>query len=54
MTDPRARLAKIRAGLTPREWARTAGMASAIVGLNVLGWGMLAAEWDTATATAQD
>jgi nickel/cobalt transporter (NiCoT) family protein len=43
MADPRARLAKIRAGLTPREWARASGMAFSIVGLNVLGWGMLAA-----------
>ena len=43
MVDPRARIAKIRDGLTPREWARTGGMIFTIVGLNVLGWGMLAA-----------
>src|SRR5271170_5844466 len=43
MADPRARIAKIRDGLTPREWARTGGMIFTIVGLNVLGWGMLAA-----------
>src|SRR5580693_4627903 len=43
MADPRARIAKIRDGLTPREWARTGGMILTIVGLNVLGWGMLAA-----------
>jgi high-affinity nickel-transport protein len=38
-----ARLVKIRNGLTPSEWARTGGMVAAVVGLNVLGWGMLAA-----------
>ena len=38
-----SRLARIRAGLTPREWARVGGMACTIIGLNVLGWGMLAA-----------
>src|ERR1700728_1960650 len=43
MVDPRARIVKIRDGLTPREWARTGGMIFTIVGLNVLGWGMLAA-----------
>ncbi len=43
MADPRARIAKIRDGLTPREWARAAAMIGTIVGLNVLGWGMLAA-----------
>jgi nickel/cobalt transporter (NiCoT) family protein len=43
MADPRARLAKIRDGLTPGEWARTSGMAGAIIGLHILGWGMLAA-----------
>ena len=36
-------VARIRAGLTPREWARVAGMAATIVALNVIGWGMLAA-----------
>jgi high-affinity nickel-transport protein len=43
MADPRARLLRIRDGLTPREWARTGGMAATVIGLNVLGWGMLAA-----------
>jgi len=38
-----SRLAKIRAGLTPREWTRVGGMSAAIIGLHVLGWGMLAA-----------
>ena len=36
MADPRARLAKIRDGLTPREWGRVGAMAFTIVGLNVL------------------
>jgi high-affinity nickel-transport protein len=43
MADVGARLARIRAGLTPAEWVRTAGMAATVVGLNVAGWGMLAA-----------
>jgi nickel/cobalt transporter (NiCoT) family protein len=43
MADARARLAKIRAGLTPREWARAGAMAATVVGLNVLGWGLLSA-----------
>ena len=43
MADPRARLARIRNGLTPAEWARAGGMTAVIVGLNVLGWLMLAA-----------
>jgi len=38
-----ARLARIGRGLTPAEWARVGGMVATIVGLNVLGWGMLAA-----------
>jgi len=38
-----SRLARIRSGLTPREWARVGAMALFILGLNVLGWGMLAA-----------
>jgi nickel/cobalt transporter (NiCoT) family protein len=37
------RLARIRNGLTPAEWARTGAMVAVIVGLNVLGWVMLAA-----------
>ena len=43
MADPRARLAKIRDGLTPAEWARAGGMTGTIIGLHVLGWGLLAA-----------
>ena len=48
MADQRAlltssRLARIRRGLTPAEWARFGGMVATVVGLNVLGWGMLAA-----------
>jgi high-affinity nickel-transport protein len=43
MADPRARFVKIRDGLTPNEWLRVGGMAATIVGLNVLGWIMLAA-----------
>jgi high-affinity nickel-transport protein len=43
MADPRARLTKIRDGLTPGEWARAGGMTGSIIGLHVLGWGMLAA-----------
>jgi len=43
MADPRARLIKIRDGLTPGEWARAGGMTGVIIGLHVAGWGMLAA-----------
>ena len=43
MADPRARLARIRNGLTPREWSRAAAMALTVVVLNVAGWAMLAA-----------
>src|SRR5450432_3008875 len=42
MADVGARLARIRAGLTPAEWVRTGGMAATVIGLNVMGWGMLA------------
>jgi nickel/cobalt transporter (NiCoT) family protein len=42
MADPRARLATIRDGLAPAEWARVGGMAVAVIGLNVAGWVMLA------------
>ena len=40
---PHCRLAGVRDALTPREWARAGAMAATIIGLNVLGWGMLAA-----------
>ena len=43
MTAAAARLTRIRNGLTPREWARAGAMAAVIVGLNVLGWLLLAA-----------
>src|SRR5215813_4896699 len=43
MADPRGRMAKIRNGLSPGEWGRAGAMAATIVGLNVVGWGMLAA-----------
>src|SRR5271169_6030816 len=47
MTDlaarPHGRLAGVRDGLTPGEWARAGGMTGVIVGLHVVGWGMLAA-----------
>src|ERR1700733_6672818 len=42
MADPRARLARIRDGLTPREWGRAGAMTLTVVGLNVAGWAMLA------------
>jgi high-affinity nickel-transport protein len=42
MANPRARLVKIRNGLTPSEWGRVSAMALTVVGLNVLGWGLLA------------
>src|SRR6266496_250820 len=38
-----ARLARIRNGLTPREWARAGVMAGVVIGLHVAGWAMLAA-----------
>jgi len=43
MADQRARIAKIRDGLTPHEWGRVGAMVLTIAGLNVLGWGMMAA-----------
>ena len=39
----RRRLTRIRQGLTPAEWARFGGMVATVAGLNVAGWGMLAA-----------
>ncbi len=42
MADPIGRISKIRYGLTSREWLKVGGMAFTIIGLNVLGWGMLA------------
>jgi high-affinity nickel-transport protein len=43
MTAVAVRLARIRAGLTPSEWVRMGAMTGTVIGLNVLGWGMLAA-----------
>src|ERR1017187_6938754 len=37
-----SRLAKLRDGLTPKEWWGVGGMVLAVVGLNVVGWGLLA------------
>ena len=36
-------LAKIRHGLSPAEWARFGAMVGTVIGLNILGWAMLAA-----------
>ncbi len=43
MADAAGRLARIRHGLSPSEWARTGGMVGAIIGLHIAGWLMLAA-----------
>jgi high-affinity nickel-transport protein len=43
MADAAGRLARIRNGLSPSEWARTGGMVGAIIGLHIAGWLMLAA-----------
>jgi nickel/cobalt transporter (NiCoT) family protein len=43
MADAAGRLARIRNGLSPAEWARTGGMVGAIVALHITGWLMLAA-----------
>ncbi len=43
MPDPVARFVKIRNGLTRGEWLRVGGMAATILGLNVMGWALLAA-----------
>jgi len=37
-----SRLERIRHTLRPAEWARVAGMVVTVVGLNVVGWGLLA------------
>jgi nickel/cobalt transporter (NiCoT) family protein len=42
MANPRARLVKVRDGLTPSEWVRVSAMTSTVLALHVLGWGMLA------------
>ena len=43
MTSASVRLARVRNGLTPAEWARTGGMTAVIIGLHVAGFLMLAA-----------
>ncbi len=43
MAYVRARLARIKGGLTPREWTRVGLMTAVVVGLNVAGWALLAA-----------
>ena len=43
MANVSARLARVRDGLTPREWSRAGAMVAVVVGLNVAGWVMLAA-----------
>src|SRR5262249_8816787 len=43
MANVSARLAQVRNGLTPREWAGVGGMVALVVFLNVAGWVMLAA-----------
>src|ERR1019366_4910069 len=40
---PAGRLRTIQDALTPREWGRGGAMAGIVIGLNVLGWAMLAA-----------
>ncbi len=42
MAGPTSRISKIRNGLTRQEWTKVGLMAATILGLNVLGWGMLA------------
>src|ERR1700689_531878 len=43
MADQRGRLTRIRQGLTPSEWTRFGAMVGTVIGLNILGWAMLAA-----------
>jgi high-affinity nickel-transport protein len=43
MAELSVRLARVRSGLSPGEWARMGAMVATIIGLNVLGWVMLAA-----------
>ncbi len=42
VTTDVGRLQRMRQALNPSEWARVAGMVVTVVGLNVVGWGMLA------------
>jgi nickel/cobalt transporter (NiCoT) family protein len=43
MATTEVRRKRLREALTPPEWRQLSGMAAAVLGLNVLGWGMLAA-----------
>src|ERR1700743_1338643 len=43
MANVSARLARVRDGLTPKEWARAGAMLLSVLALNVAGWLMLAA-----------
>ena len=43
MATVHAQVRRIRAALTPSEWSRVGGMAAAVIGLHLLGWGLLAA-----------
>jgi nickel/cobalt transporter (NiCoT) family protein len=42
VAGPTGRISKIRNGLTRQEWTKVGLMAATILGLNVVGWGMLA------------
>src|SRR3984885_9864327 len=42
VVGPNSRISKIRNGLTRQEWTKVGLMAATILGLNVIGWGMLA------------
>ena len=42
MAGPTGRISRIRNGLTRQEWTKVGLMAATILGLNVVGWGMLA------------
>ena len=42
VAGPTSRISKIRNGLTRQEWTKVGLMAATILGLNVVGWGMLA------------
>ena len=43
MAELSVRLARVRSGLTPSEWARAGAMLLTVIGLNVVGWVLLAA-----------
>ena len=43
MAELSVRLARVRSGLTPSEWSRAGAMLLTIIGLNVVGWVLLAA-----------